>query len=54
MVVSVSFLRKRNPELEIETEIETYRCILDPDTDIAQLLSSIENALDAKVVVRPA
>jgi hypothetical protein len=27
---------------------------LDPDTDIVQLLSSIENALDAKVVVRPA
>jgi len=54
VVVSVSFLRKRNPELEIETEIETYRCILNPDTDIAQLLSSIENALDAKVVVRPA
>jgi hypothetical protein len=54
VVVSVSFLRKRIPELEIETEIGTYRCILDPDTDIVQLLSSIENALDAKVVVRPA
>ncbi|HHY68838.1 MAG TPA: hypothetical protein PLF08_03115 [Bacillota bacterium] len=51
-LISVFLTRSKLPELSFETTDGLYICILGPDLNIYKLLTSLENALDVKVVVR--
>lgn len=51
-IVSISLLRKKVPEIEIETESETYRCLLDPSIDLTKLLSVIEDTIGTTILIR--
>ena len=51
-VVSVSLIRKKVPEIEIETESETYRCLLDSNIDLPKLLSAIEDTIGTTILIR--
>ena len=51
-IVSVSLIRKKVPEIEIETESETYRCLLDSSIDLPELLSAIEDTIGTTILIK--
>ncbi len=51
-IVSISLVQKKVPEIEIETESETYRCLLDSSIDLPKLLSAIEDTIGTTITIR--